>query len=73
MHVHLCSVSTRVAASSSVASEPARNPDIRGCFSGAQISAWLCLPVNECECLECVCGRECVRALTSQYESLYRG
>lgn len=59
-------VSTRVAASGSVASELARNPDIQRCFAGAQDSAWLCLRVNECECLECACGGVHVRALASQ-------
>lgn len=66
VHVLLCSMSTRVAASATLASE--QNPDIRERFAGARIIAWLCLHENECECLECACGRECVRTLTSQYE-----
>lgn len=55
----------RVTASGSVASELAGNPDVRRCFAGAQ-SQWLCLRVNESECLECACESVCARALTSQ-------
>lgn len=58
-------VSTRVAASGSVASELARNPDIQRCFTEVQYSEWLCLSENECECLECAYGRVCVRVLAS--------
>lgn len=63
-------VSTRVAASGSVASEIARNPDIQRCFAEVQYSAWLCLRVNECECLECAWGSVCAGVW---YESPCRG
>lgn len=78
VHVGVCAlscafcagVSTRVAASGSVASEIARNPDIQRCFAEVQYSAWLCLRVNECECLECAWGSVCAGVW---YESPCRG